>query len=436
MKFHEISELIRKGEYETIEFKKSLAESREIGETVCAFLNKRGGVILIGVDDDGNVVGVRVRHGTLENLSNFIRETIRPKPIFSIEVYAVENKVIIFIEIPEGRDKPYFFKGRAFIRIDAVNKLLEREEIFEMASRYLKPFDILKVGEDVKYEIDEKLVRRIIELARKRRGMKIEFEDVDSILKRLSIKGRNAEILLFSKNTSLIYPQARIKIIVIRNKNVIDETEICGNLFEQLEKTIMFLKKHMFKGFEIHGLERIEKWEYPLEAIREGLINAIIHRNYFINAPIFIRLEDLKLTIYNPGSLPKQLSVKDLYIPHPSIVQNPLIAKVFYYAGLIEEWGTGTLRIIRELRKNNLPLPVWEEKQGFVWLKFRKWEEILNDTEKTLLEILVKERNVYEISNLLKLTERRVRDILKKLLNLGLIERKKINRKYVYYRKI
>ena len=147
MKFHEISELIRKGECETIEFKKSLAESREIGETVCAFLNKRGGVILIGVDDDGNVVGVRVRHGTLENLSNFIRETIRPKPIFSIEVYAVENKVIIFIEIPEGRDKPYFFKGRAFIRIDAVNKLLEREEIFEMASRYLKPLSLIHISE-------------------------------------------------------------------------------------------------------------------------------------------------------------------------------------------------------------------------------------------------------------------------------------------------
>ena len=112
MKFHEISYLIRIGEGENIEFKSSLSELREIGETACAFLNKGGGTILVGVSDKGRVLGVEVGTRTLERLSNFLIENIKPKPVISINLRAMDNRIIIVIEVPEGSDKPYFFEGR------------------------------------------------------------------------------------------------------------------------------------------------------------------------------------------------------------------------------------------------------------------------------------------------------------------------------------
>ncbi|RLE66714.1 MAG: hypothetical protein DRJ47_01730 [Thermoprotei archaeon] len=431
MKFHEISELISLGEGESIEFKSSLGELKEIGETVCAFLNKRGGIVLVGVSDEGRILGVEIGIRTLERLSNFLLETIKPKPLISINLKAINNKIIILVEVPEGSDKPYFFKGRAFIRVDATNRIMARDEILELAKNIRRPFDMLPLEEKV--EVEERLVREVVEKASTYRRMRISYTTLEDVLKKLGVWGKNAQALLFSPDASTMFPHAKIKIMVTRRGVVIDERVIEGPLITQLRETLATLKQYFFKGWEVTGLERREVWEYPLEAVREGIVNALIHRDYYITSPIFIRLEDYSLTIYNPGTLPKQLDVEDLYKDHPSIPRNPLLAKTFYYYGLFEEWGTGTLRIIDACRKARLPQPIWRVEQGFTYLTLQKWEELLTESEKKILEILHKKRSVDEIVTLVGLTERRIRDLLKKLEERGLIAKEKIGRRYYYY---
>lgn len=111
----------------------------------------------------------------------------------------------------------------------------------------------------------------------------------------------------------------------------------------------------------LEGLARTDVWEYPLEALREAVINALIHRDYTVTTDIQIRLYDNELSIWNPGGLPSELTVEQLREPqHLSVPRNPLLAQAFYFAGLIERWGTGTARIIALCREQGLPEPEFD----------------------------------------------------------------------------
>ena len=111
---------------------------------------------------------------------------------------------------------------------------------------------------------------------------------------------------------------------------------------------------------------RIDIWEYPLEALREAIINALIHRDYTIYSPIYIKIYDDKLIITNPGRLLAPLTIEDLHKEHPSILRNPNIANIFYLAGYIEKWGVGTLKIIEECKKHKLPTPEFKIEKNFL----------------------------------------------------------------------
>ena len=124
-----LQELVKKGESENIEFKESLGELRQIIETVVAFANKNGGKILVGVRDDGSIVGVKIGKGRLENLANNIVNSIEPPIYPSILTIDIDDKTIILIDVPSGTNKPYFYRGKAFIRIGKTNKTLSPSEL-------------------------------------------------------------------------------------------------------------------------------------------------------------------------------------------------------------------------------------------------------------------------------------------------------------------
>lgn len=124
-------------------------------------------------------------------------------------------------------------------------------------------------------------------------------------------------------------------------------------------------KKYFQKSISYEGLQRIEKTEYPYPAIREILLNAIAHRVYQ-TTPITVRIYSDRLEIWNLGTLPKELSAEDLKQSHSSYPRNPLIAQVFYKGGLIESWGRGTIKILEECKKHDLPEPEIKEVGGGV----------------------------------------------------------------------
>ena len=172
--------------------------------------------------------------------------------------------------------------------------------------------------------------------------------------------------------------------------DIIDTVIAEGNLFKQLDSIMEAIKKHLNVRFEIKGIYRTDIWDYPIEAIREAVINALIHKDYSSTAEIQIRIYDDKIWIWNPGKLPPQLTIEDLKKEHSSYPRNPLIANAFYLAGLIERWGSGTKRIVDLCKEQGLPEPEYREEQGgfSVWF----YKDIY--TEENLRKMGLNERQI------------------------------------------
>ena len=433
--FSSIDEILKKGESDKIEFKSSLGEWRDILETICAFSNTKGGLIIIGVDDKGNVLGVDIGRKSLERLENDIHQFIDPKVYPEISIKAYDNKLLIVISVEEGFNKPYFFRGRAFKRIGRSNRILSRDEIEKMLREKFVTFDSLQFKR--KFDIDEELVKEVIYRARMYRGMKIRYDDLCSALLHLGVYDgknfNNAAVLLFS-DPSIYFPQACIKIGFFRKDEIVDERLIAGSILKQVDEALDFLKKYMYKGFEIQGVKRIEKWEYPLEAVREAIVNAVIHRDYFSTAPIFIRMDEYSIVVENPGTLPLQISIEDLKRTHPSIPRNPIIAKIFFYWGYFEEWGRGTLMMIKKCIENGLPEPEFIEEKGFfkVVLKNRKYIiKTYNENMVKTLELIKARKELYlqDLIKILGFSEKTVRNYINMFVDHGLIEKIKVGRR-------
>ena len=164
---------------------------------------------------------------------------------------------------------------------------------------------------------------------------------------------------------------------------ILDDKRIEGNLFEQLEQVTQALRQYLQVSCEfssdmgerggVAALQRKEVWEYPYKALREAVINALIHRDYASTGRVQIRVYDDRLVIINPGGLPDGLTVTDLLRePHDSLPRNPILAQIFYYANLVEKWGSGTIRMIQACREQGLPIPVFESSATSFTLTFRK----------------------------------------------------------------
>lgn len=203
-------------------------------------------------------------------------------------------------------------------------------------------------------------------------GTGFKQPNIQTALKKLNLldrrKVRNGALLLFSKECSSHFPQAVIKIGYAEGDKMVDEALIEGPIQVQLEEAMSFIQKHIRKGYVIKGLERIESWEYPLESVREALVNALLHRDYFSNSHVSVRIEESGIMVENPGELPPPLEIEDLSREHPSIPKNPLISRAFFYMGYFEEWGSGTLRMINSLRSMGLPNPKFSQGKGFLSL--------------------------------------------------------------------
>jgi ATP-dependent DNA helicase RecG len=177
-----------------------------------------------------------------------------------------------------------------------------------------------------------------------------------------------------------------------KDSNIFDTVISEGNLFNQVEKAVEAIKKHLNVRFEIKELARQDVWDYPLDAIREALINAVIHKDYSSAAEIQVKIYDDRIWFWNPGSLPEQLNIADLKKEHSSYPKNPLIANAFYLVGLIEHWGSGTKRIVDLCRGQNLREPEFKEEQGGIGVWFYKNADVYG--EENLEEMGLNERQI------------------------------------------
>lgn len=447
----EIFELLEDDEKENVEFKTSLSEIDEILKTISAFSNKRGGTILVGVTNDRNIVGVDIGRNTLENLANDIKRETDPQIFPFIDYSKLNDKTIISIEVSESTSKPVFYRDKSYIRVGRTNQKLSSTEIRSLITNEhrITSWDEQIIEEANFEDIDKNKLKNSLKLATLKRNLDLDPKTpVEEALSRLDLlrngKLTNAAILLFGKNPQKFVLQATTqcgKFKGIDTTEFEDIHDFEGNIIEQRDDALRFAKKHIRRSAKIEDSDRVEEFEYPIEAIREAITNAICHRDYRINSNVQLRIFDDRMEIWGCGPLPNPLTVEDLKTTHESIRRNPLIAKFFFKIGFIERWGTGTQRIIKFCLENGLPEPLFEIKSGSLVVTLRKYK--LTQSMKGELSLRQQKAMDYLLEHG-KITNREYRKInpeikedaalndLKDLVNKGLISLKGKGR-YAHY---
>jgi len=312
-------------EQQNIEFK--LQWTDNILKTVCAFANTTGGSIYIGIDDKGNPVELKDIKKLMEDIPNKIKNIIGIVP--KVNLVEKDGKQVIEIFI-ESYKYPVSYKGTFYKRSGSTNTELVGTELTRFLlqksgfvwDQTVEPSATL---EDINFET----LNHFKQLSQKRLSFVSIENDPKLLLEKLNLlengKLKRAAILLFGKNPRKFFITSYLQIgRFISESEVISSDIIEGNLFEQVEKAMEILRiKYLQNRFYYEGIVRKEDLEIPEAALREGLINALVHRDYMIPAQTQLRVYDDKIWLWNAGKLPEGISIEQLKKPHASYLRNP-----------------------------------------------------------------------------------------------------------------
>lgn len=332
----------------------------------------------------------------MEEIPNKVKDTLG----ILVDVNLHESKQGEFIEIVvEPYPYPVNYKGQYHVRSGSTKQ--------ELKGAALDKFLLQKKGKrwdgvPVPKVSAKDLKQETFEFFRKR-AFKSQRIDEDSLtdsnehlIENLQLKEgeylKRAAILLFHSNPEKFVTGAYIKIGFFQSDDDLKfQDEIHGNLFEQVEKTMdLLFTKYIKAEISYEGINRVEKFEYPKEAVREALLNAIAHKDYSGGVPIQISVYSDKIIFWNEGLLPENWTVKTLLEKHASRPYNPDIANALFRSGYIESWGRGTIKIIKECKQAGIPEPVFSYDSSDISVEFRK--DIYN--EKYLQSLDLNERQV------------------------------------------
>ncbi|MNP95913.1 Divergent AAA domain protein [compost metagenome] len=337
---------------------------------ICGFANAVGGIIYIGKDDDGVVTHLENHKALMESLPNKIRENLGI--ICDVNLHDEEGKKYIEIRV-NPYSVPVSLRGRYYYRSGSSK--------MEMTGNTLNEFLLKKAGktwDDVIEEgaglddIDDNSINSFVKDALKSGRMPNDIGELSTVelLEKIRLldqgKLKRAAIILFGKDPNRFYPNIKVKIgrFGVNDADLRFQEVEEGNIIELLKTVPNQLNYKFFtKPIDFEGLLRIEKDEYPVAAVREMLLNALVHRSY-MGSMIQMRVYDNKLNIWNEGLLPEGMDFESLKHHHISRPRNPLIADVCFKAGYIDSWGRGTLKIYEACKEMGLPEPVITSMDG------------------------------------------------------------------------
>ena len=351
---------------------------------VCGFANAIGGMIYIGIDDKENVTHLADYAKLLEDIPNKIRNVMGI--ICDVQLEDKQGKKYISIKV-----NPYSvavsLRGRYYYRTGSTKMELTGVELNEfLLKKAGKTWDdVLEEGATMK-DIDERSITKFIEDS-KEKGRMPETKGLSAfqILEKLQLtegrKLKRAAIVLFGKDPNRFYPNVQVKIGRFgKDSTDLKFHEIVeGNLIQMLDEVQAQLNhKFLTRPVDFVGMQRVEKDEYPMAALREMLLNALVHRTY-MGAHIQLRVYDDKLSIWNEGGLPYGLTLEELKGEHNSRPRNPKIAKACFMAGYIDTWGRGTLKIYNSCKEHGLPEPAILEKDGGFMVALNKAVQVIDE---------------------------------------------------------
>lgn len=367
----DIIELCKLGEGKTLEYKGNDDNLLSIIKAIISFSNTAGGIILIGVEDDGTIVGLDDPGEVQEKLANSISDNIKPQVLPDISVFSVEGKSVVLVQVDYAKG-PFFLNDKGpekgtYIRLGSSNRLASLEVVEELkrTAQYAS-FDAIPCDDVKESQLDQRKMLAVFS----KNGEKLNTEHLLS-LGLLTKKGRkiiatNGGVILFGlpeiRLKYFAYAEARCaRFKGTSRAEFIDRISLEGGVLSAIEEVPKFIRRNTRMAGQFGEMKRKDIPEYSPEGIREALINAIVHANYEINGSrIFIAIYDDHLEIQNPGIMPPGMSIEQ-FKAGVSRIRNPVIARTFREMGLVEEWGSGYRRIKEACEEGGYPLPLWEE---------------------------------------------------------------------------
>ncbi|MEA1928817.1 MAG: ATP-binding protein [Candidatus Auribacterota bacterium] len=362
----ELDKLLRLGEGFGCEFKSSPSH---LGREICAFANAAGGRILVGVNDQGQKIGLRNLNRTKSQIQTTARN-IDPPLVVDIE----EVEEILIVTVPSGPNKPYCANGIFYMREVTNTQQMKREEIREFFFKEgLILFDEQPCSSfDIRRDLDPEKYSAFVRMA----GIPQTMRRMDVLRNLLVLKENgmaNAGALLFSKRVSRFFLQASLTCVVFQGTTkvkILDQSTFQGSVVENYNNGISYLLSHLNTEYIIKGGPRREVLELPEEALRESLINALVHRDYRATAYIQIHIFHDRLEIINPGGLVPGVTLKELgRISRP---RNPLLFALLHRMELVEHIGSGIKRIKESMRDYRLSPPKIEAGADWFSITFKR----------------------------------------------------------------
>jgi ATP-dependent DNA helicase RecG len=345
---------------------------------ICGFANAQGGTLYIGKDDNGNVVGVKDAKKLLEELPNKITTILGI--VTPVNLHQTEQGDYIEI-IVDSHPNPVNYKGEYHYRSGSTKQELKGAALDKfLLQKQGKHWDAVSIPNvtvaDLKPETFDFFRKRGVKSKRLDEDVLTDTNDVLLNNLKLTDNGylKRAALLLFHPDPEKYVSGAYIKIGFFRtDSDLLFQDEIHGNLFEQVEKTMdLLFTKYIKAMISYEDIYRVETYEYPKDALREALLNAVAHKDYTGPYPIQISVYDNKIMIWNYGKLPENWTVEDLLDKHSSQPRNPDIATTFFRSGYVESWGRGMDKMRNLCLEAKIPLPQLSCKGNDFWTVFRK----------------------------------------------------------------
>ena len=375
----ELSEIIKKGEDSFTEFKEEMTHQDKLAASIVAFANTEGGNLIIGVANDGEILGVTDLDKEMQRIDNICTNNCEPTVYATIEKLIIDDKKILIVKIPKGPQRPYRTnRGIHYIRTASGKRIASPGELrlIHQASGAIY-YDEMPVPNTSLENID---IGYYEEFLKKSLGGGIEDFGIktDDLLKNMKIltlyEGdmvtTTGGLLFFGKHPEYHLPYCKVTIVRFPGNDIgetFEKKDIEGRIIDQIGRTEIVLKDYLRSETKIEGFKKEEpRYEIPIESLKEAVINAIAHRNYQLPSQIRIFIFDNRIEIKSPGKLPNTVTVENIKFGFP-LHRNPLIVSLLAKEHRMTEIGTGIPRMIRLLKEHTGREPDFEERdQEFI----------------------------------------------------------------------
>ncbi len=360
MDIEELFEKVERGEDLHTEFKEYLPNNEDLAKEIVAFANTDGGQIIIGVSNNGQIIGVSNLDEVLRKVDDVAYNRCEPPITVLSETVKVEDKYVVVINVPKGDQRPYRTNsGFFYIRSGSRVRQASREELLRLfqatESIFYDEIEIAKSSfDDIDIDYFEKFMERFY-------GFKPEEEQIFNYLKNLKIiterrRPTLAGLLFFGINPQDYLPYAKITAAYIDGEDIsvppADKKDFKGKIPQMLEDFMRYLKIYLRNEHRIRSLDPEVYPEIPEEAVREAVVNAVAHRDYTVRAPIRVFIFRDRIEFHSPGRLPNSVTIESIKIGGAHVLRNPTIYNLLSKMGLVTDLGSGVMRIIRLVKEH------------------------------------------------------------------------------------